>query len=284
MRDNLREPRDEDPGPPPWPEGKGGQAGGREATRDAERTRDAAWAALRRLAVSERQSDLGRLVRHGRGEPAQAVFDMLRTRVAQAMQERGWSRIAISSPTKGCGKTFVAANLALALARLRTLRVGLMDLDFRMPSLAAVFGAHDAGALSLLLGGHDRIEDHVRRIDDHLAVAFNGVRLQEPAEALNDTTTGETLDRLQAVLGLDILIFDLPPMLACDDFLAFLPKVDCALLVAGGGVTRADEIRRCAKLIEGRKPLLGVVLNQADDPDVERYRYGYGPDRKRRRG
>jgi protein-tyrosine kinase len=36
----------------------------------------------------------------------------------------------------------------------------------------------------------------------------------------------------------DIVIFDLPPMLAADDVLAFLPNVDCVILVAAASKAR----------------------------------------------
>ncbi len=241
-------------------------------------SREAAWAALPPLVLSQRQSDRGRLVSHSRVDPAHGVFDMMRTRVAQAMTERGWSRIAITSPTKNCGKTFVSANLALSLARRRSLRVGLLDLDLRLPSLAGIFGVTDAGEIGPLLEGAPSLAAHFRRLGDNLALACNDRPLADAAERLSDPRTGATLTRIQQELGLDLLVLDLPPMLACDDFLALAPHVDCALLVAGGGVTRAEEIRRCAKLIEGRTPLLGIILNRADDPDVERYHYGYERD------
>lgn len=246
----------------------------REAARDASLA--AAWAALPELRISERQSDRSRLVSHGRQDPAHGVFDMLRTRVAQAMAERGWRRLAITSPTKDCGKTFVSSNLALSLARRRGLRVGLMDLDLRLPSLAHIFGVVHPGALGDFLDGGDAVRDHFRRFGDNLAIAVNGVRRADSAELLNEPAAGAAIARAEAELGLGLTVFDLPPMLACDDVIAFLPHVDCVLLVAGGGVTRAEELRRCAKLIEDRTPVLGIVLNQADDPNVERYYYGYG--------
>lgn len=150
-----------------------------------------------------------------------------------------------------------------------------MDMDLRLPSLAHVFGVSDAAAIDRLLDGRAAIQEHFRRIGDNLAIAFNGIRMSDSAERLHDPKTGVTLTRIQSELRLDLMIFDLPPMLACDDFLAFLPHVDCVLFVAGGGVTRAEEIRRCSALIESRTPLLGIVLNQADDPEVERYHYGF---------
>jgi len=236
---------------------------------------DPAWAALPPLRLSPRQGDRGRLVALDRDTPAHMVFNMLRTRVAQAMATEGWSRIAVTSPTQGCGKSFVSANLALALARRKNSRVGLVDLDLRRPALANVFGVSQPGAISAFLDGAAPAAAHFRRYGDNLAIGFNGMRQSDAAERLQHPATATALGALQTGLGLDLLIHDTPPMLACDDLLALLPVVDCVLLVAGGGITRSPEIERCAKLLEDKKPILGVVLNQADDPDVDRYYYYY---------
>lgn len=248
-------------------------AGGISAAADQDGITDPAWAALPPLRISPRQGDRGRLISLNRDEPAHMVFNMLRTRVAQAMAAKGWSRIAITSPTKGCGKTFVAANLALSLARRRNLRIGLVDLDLRLPSVGSVLGVPAPGAITAFLDGIAPIEEHFRRVGPNLAVGVNGLRHPDAAEKLLHPNAERALDGMRSALGLDLVIYDTPPMLACDDLLALLPQVDCVLLVAGGGVTHAAEIERCSKLLEDRKPILGVVLNQADDPQIDRYYY-----------
>lgn len=231
------------------------------------------WRALAPIGLDRERSHAARLVSLHRDDPAHVSFDMLRTRAVQALAERGWSRIAVTSPTQGCGKTFVSANLALSVARGRTSRVGLFDLDLRVPGLATLLGVEDAGDIRGLLGGEVPITSHLRRIGERLAVALNDRPMPDAAEFLQDPETRQACATIQALLGLDMVIFDMPPMLACDDVLAFLPQVDCVLLVAGGGITRAEEITRCETLLEGRAPILGVVLNRADDPDIERYYY-----------
>ena len=45
------------------------------------------------------------------------AFKMLRTQVLQRMVAKGWNALAITSPAPGDGKTIVAANLAISLAR-----------------------------------------------------------------------------------------------------------------------------------------------------------------------
>ena len=61
-----------------------------------------------------------------------------------------------------------------------------------------------------------------------------------------------------------IIIFDLPPLLATDDAIAFLPNVDCVLLVVGNGMCSKSEIEESMRLLSSKK-LLGTVLNKSDD-------------------
>jgi Mrp family chromosome partitioning ATPase len=59
-----------------------------------------------------------------------------------------------------------------------------------------------------------------------------------------------------------IVLFDLPPLLATDDAIAFLPLVDCALLVVEEGRSKREDVVRSVDLI-GAERLLGTVLNKS---------------------
>ena len=59
-----------------------------------------------------------------------------------------------------------------------------------------------------------------------------------------------------------IVILDMPPILACDDVLAFSPYFDAALLVIEEGVTQKDDLKRSLELLENTE-LMGTVLNKA---------------------
>jgi Mrp family chromosome partitioning ATPase len=61
-----------------------------------------------------------------------------------------------------------------------------------------------------------------------------------------------------------LLVFDLPPVLGSDDALAFLPQVQCALVVVAEGSTRRDDLLRCMELLR-KIPVVGTVLNRATD-------------------
>jgi protein-tyrosine kinase len=197
--------------------------------------------------------------------PAVSVFDMLRTRLLQALREKGWQRIAITSPTHGCGKSFVAANLALSLARLPATRTILMDLELRRPHLAGIFGLADAAPLREFLSGEQPLESHFRRYGKNLGLALNSEPVEDPATVLQDPDTAMALDAMIQQLQPDAVIYDLPPALVSDDVMSMIPQIDAVLMVVDGTRTTAEEIKATERMLEGHVPLMGVVLNRAQD-------------------
>ncbi len=197
--------------------------------------------------------------------PAVSVFDMLRTRLLQALREKGWQRIAITSPTHGCGKSFVAANLALSLSRLPATRSILMDLELRRPHLAGIFGMDDAAPLREFLSGEQPLESHFRRFGKNLGLALNGEAVEDPATVLQDPDTAMALEAMIAQLQPDAVIYDLPPALVSDDVMSMIPQIDAVLLVVDGTRSTADEIKATERMLNGHVPLMGVVLNRAQD-------------------
>lgn len=205
--------------------------------------------------------------------PVTAQFDILRTRILQVMEERGWKRIAVTSPSHGCGKSFVAANLALSLARIPSCRIVLMDLELRHPDLARLLGITAPPIRDFLLG-EQPLESHFRRMGRNLALGLNGVAVAGAAELLHLPTTAEALAAMIDHLAPSMVVYDLPPTLGSDDVIAAMPQIDAVLLVADGTQTTADEMRACERLFEGHVPLMGVVLNRSEDRKPGRYSYG----------
>ncbi|MEM1144612.1 MAG: exopolysaccharide biosynthesis protein, partial [Pseudomonadota bacterium] len=59
-----------------------------------------------------------------------------------------------------------------------------------------------------------------------------------------------------------LIIFDLPPLLCNDDAMAFVPGVDCCLLVVEDSVTTPEQLERSRTLLRHTN-LLGTVLNKS---------------------
>jgi Mrp family chromosome partitioning ATPase len=78
---------------------------------------------------------------------------MLRTQVMQRMKSRGWNTLAVLSAAPDEGKTFVATNLAIAIAADPDSTALLVDLDLRAPRLHRRFGFEpDVGVENCLRG------------------------------------------------------------------------------------------------------------------------------------
>ncbi|UMA64379.1 exopolysaccharide biosynthesis protein [Roseivivax marinus] len=249
-------------------------------TGDHSDPRDVAWDRLGAIPVDERVLDRNRIVSASRYDPAHVQFDVLRTRLVQALAERNWSRVAITSPTKGCGKTFTAANLGIALSRQSDVRTLVLDLDLRRPSLHKVFGRREGGAIGDMLRGRTAPETHLKKLGPNgfnagrgIAFGFNDTPEPYPAELLQDPRTAETLDELEAIYEPSVMLFDLPPALAADDVLALRPHFDAVLLVVGGGLTNQKEIREVERRLGEDTPLLGIVLNRAEGANSKKYAY-----------
>jgi len=235
----------------------------------------AVWASLEEAKLKPAHLERSRLVSFQKSDPAHVAFDVLRTRLLKVFKDNHWSRIAITSPTKGCGKTFVAANLALSMARQTDARTVLVDMDLKLPGLASVLGITTPSSIEWYLSGQTPPEAFFRRVGRNLAIGVNTERVRDSAELIQDQRTKDTLARARELLKPDVVIFDLPPMLSCDDAIAFFPQVDCVLLVAAAGQTKPAEIDQCERLLGESTNFLGVLLNKCDSKLPDAYSYGY---------
>jgi len=227
------------------------------------------WDQLRSIPVDEAVLDRNRIIAATRRDPAHTAFDVLRTRLLQALHENRWHRVAITSPTKDCGKTFTAANLAISLSRQENCRTLLMDLDLRNPSLAPVFGAQKPGSMGDVFRGLTAPQDHFRRLGQNthkigrnIALGLNDMRESYASELLQSPETSAALARIEAEMKPDVVLYDMPPALYHDDVMAFRQHFD--------GVFQIVEVER---RLGTETPLLGVVLNKAEGPGIAQYSY-----------
>lgn len=198
-------------------------------------------------------------------------FDLLRTRLRQTAQQRGWSNIGIAAPTPGAGNTFVTTNLAMSLARVPQSRTLLMDFNMRNPALGETFGLQSKRSIQEFLNGEVGIMNHIVRTSDTLAMALNNRADTNAAEVLQDPTTHRTLEKVHATLRPELVLYDLPPLLAFDDATGFLPQLDGILLVSDGTRTMGKHLAECEQILDGQVPLLGVILNRARASSIPSY-------------
>ncbi|MEC3861302.1 hypothetical protein VK792_08400 [Mesobacterium sp. TK19101] len=240
----------------------------------------AAWDTLRPFPVDDRLLERNRVITAAREDLAHTAFDVLRTRLLQGLRQNGWSRVAITSPSKDCGKTFTAANLALSLSRQENCRTILLDFDMRRPSLARVFGIENCGTLGDMLRGDVAPEDHLRvmgkntlDVGRNVAFGFNDKVEPYASELLHEAGTAEVLDDMQRRFNADVVLFDMPPALYHDDVMAARNLFDGVLLVIGGGITKASEVKDVERRLGADTPFLGSILNFSEGPGITKYSY-----------
>jgi len=221
----------------------------------------AAWAAVREFHPDARHLERNRLISLS-GKASAVPFAGLRTRLLHLMRDKGWKRVAITSPGPGCGKSTVALNLALGLSRLGDVRTLLIEADLRRPALAPLLGVPAKHQFADVLAGKDEAASNMVRIGSNLAIGTNRSRVTNSAELLQSAAAAEALDRIEADYQPTLIIVDLPPMLASDDALASLGLMDCALIVAAAESTTIAEIDRCERELASRTNVVGVVLNK----------------------
>lgn len=234
-----------------------------------------AWDLLPTLAVDAAQLRDQRIVAYDRADPSHVVFDVLRTRLTRVCREHGWTRIAITSPTAGCGKSTVALNLAFSFARQPDLRVVLIDLDLKRPRIARLLGQSGEFTIRDALTGEAAMTSALAHVADGLAVGLNTRVVRDSAELAQSQAAAAALREMIDTLQPDLVLYDLPPIFAGDDAIGFMPNVDCAMLVVAAGQTRAREIADCERLLSEATTFLGVVLNKCEQAGGEIYADGY---------
>jgi protein-tyrosine kinase len=208
--------------------------------------------------------EANRIVNPARSDPAAAAFRMLRTQVLQRMDEKGWRSIAVLSPNADDGKTTTAINLAISLAHDQHHTVLLVDCDLIHPSIARTLGIATNFGLNDVLTGQARVEQCLHHPDgfDRLVILPATGELANSSEALSGPRGRELVSELRERYPERIILFDLPPIMGADDALAFLPLVDCGLMVVAEGVTRREDLLRCMELVS-KTPIVGTVLNRS---------------------
>lgn len=206
------------------------------------------------------------------GGPGSTPFNVLRTKLLQQMRANNWHRLAITSPGAGCGKSTLALNLAFSLGRQPELRTIVAEIDLRRPSLARMLGLRNGHSFARVLQGTAEARDHMVRQGPNLAFATNHSAFRNPAELLHNPTVPEALAAIEAAYAPDICLFDMPPMLAGDETMAFIGQVDCVLLVAAAESSTVKEVDDCERELAGQTNVLGVVLNKCRYMGPE---YGY---------
>lgn len=175
--------------------------------------------------------------------------------------------IAVSSGKGGVGKSTVAANLAVALARLGH-RVGLLDCDIFGPSVPKMFQLTDARPYSENINGRDLIVPIEKYGVKVLSIGF----FVDPDQATL-WRGGMACNALKQLIGdanwgdLDYFILDTPPGTS-DIHLTLVQTIPItgAVIVSTPQQVALADARKGINMYQNEKvdvPILGLVENMA---------------------
>lgn len=186
-------------------------------------------------------------------------YRILRTNLQIAGTDRHLPSLLISSPSRGDGKSDVAANLAVVLARAGKLVI-LIDANLRRPQIASLFGVPDQNGLAQLLEGESLPEPvEVASVPGLFVLPAGGVS-SNSSEILGSQRMYRLIQEYKA--RADVVLVDSPP-LWYSDALALAPQVDGVLLVVSSGSTgRENTINAVESLRLVGARIIGTVLNR----------------------
>ena len=188
-------------------------------------------------------------------------FRTLRTRINHLQNLQPIHSVVITSPSPAEGKSFTAANLALAESHLEGNATLLADFDFRRPVIHALFQIPRTPGLTDFLLGKASLAEVIKKIEGtNLYVAPAGSAVLNPLELLNLKEVKILLDALPSVFNWVIL--DSPPLLFAADANLLATLCHGTVLVVRIGATTIDSVTRAMQsLCENN--VLGIVVNGA---------------------
>lgn len=197
------------------------------------------------------------------GEYTDAI-KILSTQILQRMNENHWGSIAITSARKAAGKTTIAINLGISIAREVDYTVLVVDANLRHPSMHEYFGIYPQYGLSDYLTSDVELSDLLLNPKglDHFVILPAGKPVRSSSELLRSPKMCSLVEELTNRYPRRIIIFDLPPILDTADALAFVPCVDSALIVVEDDVTKEGDLKSAIEMLSVTN-VIGTVLNKS---------------------
>jgi capsular exopolysaccharide synthesis family protein len=201
--------------------------------------------------------------------PAAEQYRVLYHRLQRLAARRPMRLVAVTSATRGEGRTTTAANLALAAAQEGRATV-LVEADLRQPSLARVLGLAPRAGLAEVLDGAAELSQAVARVGALSVLTAGEVR--DAQTAVRHPRTAAVVEALRAAY--DLVVLDAAPALSFAEGDRLAGAADAAVLVVRAGATARQVVRLALESLGER--VAGIVLNDVDAETIAHGKWLYG--------
>ena len=232
-----------------------------------------AWSEIRSLLPAVREES--RIVALTEGNSLGAEkFRLLRARLRNLREHRQLQRLVVTSAVPNEGKTLVAMNLAVSLAKHTDERILLLEGDLRKPMLGQHLGIKALPGVGEWWASADEpVTKFIYRFDDlQLWVLPAGSAPEDPVSILQSSRFLELYKELST--RFDWIIIDAPPLLPMADVSFWSRQADGMLLVVREGVTPKTVLQKGLETLDNPK-VIGVVLNDAHAVESSYYHHYY---------
>lgn len=226
--------------------------------------------------ISDKAEDRKIVVKPHSRDMVNEAFRVIRTNLEfMKGKEKDIKVMMVTSFNVGAGKTFVASNLATALA-IRGRKTIIVDLDLRKRSLSALVGQPEEG-VSGYLGGliNDWRSLLVQGLGDSpVDVLPVGKMPPNPAELLGETRLNTLIQELKE--NYDYVMLDCPPVELVTDSDLIAPYADITMFIIRAGLMERimlPEVERYYK--EKKYNNMALLLNGTEATGRYGYKYGY---------
>ncbi len=182
--------------------------------------------------------------------------------------------IMVTSSVPDEGKTFIASNLALSIAREIDRTALLVDADVAKSDVSKTFGVDGKDGLTELLLGEAELDDVVLRTDiDGLTILPSGKKVKNTTELMSSNRMAELVNVLSTQYKDRVIILDCPPILVTTEAPILASLVGQVAFVIHAGETKEKDFINAIERLDHSK-YVGLILNQSNE-DAESSYYGY---------
>lgn len=185
-------------------------------------------------------------------------YKSARSNIMFSLSAEDQKAFAVTSYSKGEGKSTVSSNLAISFSKMER-RVLLIDCDLRRPNIHNIFKLENKVGLSNVIGKMAEFEDVVKRdVLPCLDILTSGTIPPNPSELICSPRFDTLLKRVSD--DYDYIIFDTPPIGVVSDALLLKDKLAGYVIVLRERSTTHGDIQKILESIKlADTKILGFV-------------------------